>query len=116
MATIIEKTGKTVEEAIQAALAELNVSEKDIEVEVLESPSKGFLGFGKKPARIKVTLKENSKPAKIENVSEKKILNRKTKIFLKKKFLARKMTLKTRKKILIQISINQKLLQMQKTF
>ena len=73
MATIIEKTGKTVEEAIQSALAELNVSEKDIEVEVLESPSKGFLGFGKKPARIKVTLKENSKPAKIENVSEKKI-------------------------------------------
>ena len=59
MATIIEKTGKTVEEALQAAISELGVEEKDVEMEVLEKPSKGILGFfGNKPARIKVTLKE----------------------------------------------------------
>ena len=63
MATIIEKTGKTVEEALQAALSELGVDEKDVEMEVLEKPSKGILGFfGNKPARIKVTLKEVPKP------------------------------------------------------
>ncbi|MBQ9486738.1 MAG: Jag N-terminal domain-containing protein [Selenomonadaceae bacterium] len=63
MATIIEKTGKTVEEALQAALSELGVDEKDVEMEVLEKPSKGILGlFGNKPARIRVTLKEVPKP------------------------------------------------------
>lgn len=63
MATIIEKTGKTVEEALQVALSELGVDEKDVEIEVLEKPSKGILGlFGNKPARIKVTLKEVPKP------------------------------------------------------
>lgn len=58
MATMIEKTGKTVEEALQAALEELKVTAEDVEVEVLESPSKGFFGFGAKPAVIKVTLRE----------------------------------------------------------
>lgn len=68
MATIIEKKGKTVEEALQAAISELGVEEKDVEMEVLEKPSKGILGFfGNKPARIKVTLKE---VPKAENVTE----------------------------------------------
>ena len=40
MAKVIEKTGKTIEEAIQAAVAELGVSESELEVEVLEEPSK----------------------------------------------------------------------------
>ena len=68
MATMIEKTGKTVEEALQAALNELKVNAEDVEVEVLESPSKGFFGFGAKPAVIKVTLKENLKPEKLEDI------------------------------------------------
>ena len=68
MATMIEKTGKTVEEALQAALAELKVNAEDVEVEVLESPSKGFFGFGAKPATIKVTLKET--PQTEEKVSK----------------------------------------------
>jgi len=72
MATIIEKTGKTVEEALQAALSELGVDEKDVNMEVLEKPSKGILGlFGNKPARIRVTLKDVPKPEIVpENVSE----------------------------------------------
>ena len=69
MATMIEKTGKSVEEALQAALDELKVNAEDVEVEVLESPSKGFFGFGAKPAIIQVTLKENLKPEKLEDVS-----------------------------------------------
>jgi len=64
MATIIEKSGKNVEEALQAALAELGVAEDDVDVEVLENPSKGFLGLiGVKPAKVRVTLKEKFSPA-----------------------------------------------------
>lgn len=65
MAKVIEKTGKTIEEAIQAAVAELGVSESELEVEVLEEPSKKFLGlFGGTPAKIRATVKEP--PAPIE--------------------------------------------------
>ncbi len=55
-----EFTGKTVEEALQAAVNELGVSKEELEYEILEEPSKGFLGiFGGKPAKIAVTVKEN---------------------------------------------------------
>lgn len=36
---------KSKEEAISKAIAELNLKAEDIEVEILENPSKGFLGF-----------------------------------------------------------------------
>ena len=59
MAEVVEKTGKTVEDAYRAALAELNVPEDRVTCEVLEEPSKGFLGLiGTKPAKVKVTVKE----------------------------------------------------------
>ncbi|MBR4642981.1 MAG: Jag N-terminal domain-containing protein [Selenomonadaceae bacterium] len=65
MAKMIEKTGKTIEEAIQAAVAELGVDRDDLEIEVLEEPSKKFLGlFGGTPAKIRATVKEP--PPKIE--------------------------------------------------
>ena len=63
MAKVIEKTGKTVEEAKQAALEELGVSESDIEVRILENPTKKFFGlFGETPAKIRVTVKEKITP------------------------------------------------------
>ena len=72
MATTIEKTGKTVEDAVQAALKELGVTADDVTVEILETPSKGIFGiFGTKPARIKVTVKE--KPPLPVNVEEVKV-------------------------------------------
>lgn len=56
MAQSIEKMGKTIEEAYQAALLELGAKENEVQVEILEEPSKGFLGFiGTKKARIRVT-------------------------------------------------------------
>lgn len=55
---IIEKTGKTVEDALRAALSELGVAAENVEYEILENPSKGFFGFGAKPAKILVKLKE----------------------------------------------------------
>lgn len=57
---IIEMTGRTVEEAVKNALAELKITEDKIEVEVLEEGSKGFLKLlGAKPARIKVKVKRD---------------------------------------------------------
>lgn len=51
------KVAKTTEEAIKEAVEELNVSEQDIEVEILEEPSKGILGLiGKKDATVRVTV------------------------------------------------------------
>ena len=51
MAVEIEKTGKTIEEAKQAALEELQVSSDLVDFEILAEPSKGFLGLiGSKPA------------------------------------------------------------------
>ncbi|OPY58842.1 MAG: R3H domain protein [Pelotomaculum sp. PtaU1.Bin035] len=56
---VIERTGRTVGEAIDMALQDMRASRDDVEVEVIEEPSKGILGFfGAKPARVKVILKE----------------------------------------------------------
>ncbi len=56
----VEKADKTIAEAISSALRELNTTRDRVEVEVLEEPSKGFLGlFGNKLAKVRVTLKDN---------------------------------------------------------
>lgn len=57
--TSLEKTGRTVEEALEAAFTELGVSRERVEYEILENPSKGLFGLiGAKPARVLVTVKE----------------------------------------------------------
>ena len=50
-----EKTAKSIEEAIELALAELGVSREDAQIEIVQEPSKGFLGLGGKDAVVKVT-------------------------------------------------------------
>ncbi|KZL93021.1 RNA-binding cell elongation regulator Jag/EloR [Clostridium magnum] len=57
---VIEMTGRTVEEALKNALAELKVAEDRVEVEVLDAGAKGFLNFiGTRPAKIKVKVKRD---------------------------------------------------------
>lgn len=53
----IEITAKTVDDAITDALIKLGATSDQIEYEVLEKGSTGFLGFGNKPAKIKVCKK-----------------------------------------------------------
>lgn len=53
-----EKYGNDIEEAVALALRDLKVSREDVDVEVLEEPSKGFLGLGSKLAKVRVTIKE----------------------------------------------------------
>jgi len=61
MANVVEKTAKTVQDAISLALEELHTDRDSVEVEVLEEGSKGIFGIlGNKQARVRVTLKETS--------------------------------------------------------
>ena len=53
----IEFTGKTVDEAVNNALLEMRTTSDKIECEVIEKETKGFLGIGAKPARIRVKIK-----------------------------------------------------------
>lgn len=54
-----EITGKTVNEAITNAMLELGTTADNIEYEVIEKESSGFLGIFGKPARIRARLKLN---------------------------------------------------------
>ncbi|MBO4651535.1 MAG: protein jag [Clostridiales bacterium] len=54
MEKTVTKTAKSVEEAVELALAELGVEKDQAQVEVLEE-GKGFLGLGKKEVTVKVT-------------------------------------------------------------
>lgn len=56
--TSLEQTGKTIEDATQKALAQLSVTEDEVDVEILEEAGRGFLGLGQSPAKVRVTLKQ----------------------------------------------------------
>ena len=58
----IDVTGKTEEEAIQNALAQLGMDRDDVSVEILERAKSGFLGMGAKPARVRVTYGPDEAP------------------------------------------------------
>ena len=51
----IEATGRSEDAAIQNALDQLGLDRDSVSVEVLERAKSGILGFGKSPAKVKVT-------------------------------------------------------------
>ena len=55
MIKFIDVTGKTEDEAIQSALAQLGMDRDDVSVEILERAKAGFLGIGSAPARVRVS-------------------------------------------------------------
>lgn len=64
-----EKWGVDIEEAVRLALLDLKCSRDEVEVTVLEEPTKGFLGIGAKLAKVRV---EKIKPAVEEKKPEPK--------------------------------------------
>lgn len=71
---VVEKWGDSVDQAVDLALRDMKLSREEVEVEVLEEPSRGFLGIvGQKLARVKVTkkgVKEEVKEEKHEKSFE----------------------------------------------
>ncbi|MBO4426306.1 MAG: protein jag [Clostridiales bacterium] len=70
MEKTVTKTAATVDEAVEAALAELGCSKEDAKIEVIsEGAAGGFLGVGKKDAEVKVTYDapEEAAPAEEED-------------------------------------------------
>ena len=59
MADLIEMTGKTADEAVLKALKLLGVGKDEVNIEIVDAGSKGFLGFGQKPAKVKVWTKHD---------------------------------------------------------
>jgi spoIIIJ-associated protein len=51
----IVTTGKTIDLAIEAALAQLGLDRDSVSVQVLAQAKSGFLGFGASPAKVQVT-------------------------------------------------------------
>lgn len=60
----IDVTGKTEDEAVSKALAQLGLDRDDVSVEILERAKKGFLGIGAAPAKVRVTYEVPDEPAK----------------------------------------------------
>ena len=56
---VIETTGKTIEEAIDIALVELNASREEVEIKVISRGKSGLLGFGNEEAKVKVEKKSD---------------------------------------------------------
>ncbi len=97
----IEKTAKSVDEAVTAALEELGVTRDMVDVEVIEEGSKGFLGFGAKDAKVCVkviadspaaveetTVEENSAPVAAPAEKKKDIVVAPERVAKAEKFLA----------------------------
>ena len=65
MIKVIESSGKTREEAIQNGLKELGVDMHDIEkIEIIDEGSKGFLGLGARPVKVKLTAELIEEPGR----------------------------------------------------
>jgi spoIIIJ-associated protein len=59
----VEVTGRTTAEAKEEAARRFGVGPDQMRVEVVDEGSRGFLGLGSKPARLKVSLKGVAVPA-----------------------------------------------------
>lgn len=62
MIKYLEKTGRTEDEAIAAALAELGMDRDDVSVTVVERAKSGFLGIGASPAVVRVEYEAPDEP------------------------------------------------------
>ncbi len=62
MEKTIVTSGKTVDAAIEAALATLGLSRENVSVQILQQAKSGFLGFGSQPAKVQVTYEVPDEP------------------------------------------------------
>lgn len=55
----VERSAPSVEEALDAALEELGVSEQEADVEIVQEGHRGLLGFGSQEAVVRVRVRED---------------------------------------------------------
>lgn len=70
-----EKWGRSIDEAVNLALQDLNVDRDKVNVIVLEEPSKGFFGIGSKLAKVRVEKIAEQKEEPINKLQKKEEKN-----------------------------------------
>ena len=76
----VDVSAKTVDEAITKACIQLGVSSDRLDIQVISEGSSGFLGFGSKPAVIRVGVKEVPEEEIIEEKIEEKAEEKKPEV------------------------------------
>jgi spoIIIJ-associated protein len=66
----IRRSAPSVEEAVEAALAELGVSEQEVDVTVVQEPRQGLLGLGAQPAEVIVKVRRGTSEETDEDLEE----------------------------------------------
>jgi len=66
----IRRSAPSVEEAVEAALAELGVSEQEVDVTVLQEPRQGLLGIGAQAAEVLVRIRRAGSELTDEDLEE----------------------------------------------
>ena len=66
----IETTGRTPEEAIEAALSQLGADREEVEIDVVNEGRAGLLGIGSEPAVVRVTLQESTSESSADETHE----------------------------------------------
>ncbi|MEW6059614.1 MAG: RNA-binding cell elongation regulator Jag/EloR [Actinomycetota bacterium] len=66
----VERSGPSVEEALEAALKELGASEQEVQVRIVQEARSGFLGVGSQQAVVRVRLKAPGPEASEEGLAE----------------------------------------------
>lgn len=67
----IDVSAKTIEDAIAKGVAQLAEDGQElVETKVLEQPSNGFLGIGRKPAVVRLFFTSMAKTATVEEVAQ----------------------------------------------
>ncbi len=79
-------TGKNIDDAIDAAALELGVDRDDVSVEIMDTPSRGFLGLGGSLAKVRVWIGEDEEEAVAPAVEAKPVVKEEKK---SKKLFAR---------------------------
>ena len=70
MTQTIRVNDASVEKAIQKGLRQLQLTQDDVEIEVIDEGKKGLFGFGKKDAVVSITVKEKKEEVVVEEVEE----------------------------------------------
>ena len=70
-----EKWGVDVEEAVKLALMDLKCSRDEVEVTVLEQPSKGFFGIGSMLAKVRVEKKKTEEKEAADDIYDEAAIN-----------------------------------------